>query len=54
MNEEALAHWGLLYQKQTNKQTMKSEYDAKVANINLTMVLSHKNEPLSGAGVRGQ
>jgi hypothetical protein len=23
MNEEALAHWGLLHQKQTNKQTNK-------------------------------
>jgi hypothetical protein len=38
-----------------NKQTNnKSEYDAKVANINLTLVLFHKNEPLPGAGVRGQ
>jgi hypothetical protein len=53
MNEKALAQWGLLHQKQTNKQT-KSEYDAKVANINLTMVLFHKNESLPGAGVRGQ
>jgi hypothetical protein len=29
VNEEALAHWGLLFQKQTNKQTHKQCYEAK-------------------------
>jgi len=35
MNEEALAHWGLSHQKQTNKQTVNeaTKYKHRVQNI---------------------